>query len=176
MKKVFLMVCAMATLVAGVACAGNTAEGKCEKKCEKKCCVSDEERGKCCELRAKWAKFDDLTAEEQAALIAERKAKIDERIAHFEARKAEMEAKRAEREAKCAELKAKWEKFDELTSAEQKALIDELDACRRHHCHHKCAKACNHEGKKCCKHHCHKGEKSCKKACHKPCPKAEAAE
>ena len=149
MKKMFLMMCAVAAMVTCASCCGKCDDKKaCEQDAERPaCCQKDEHQARHAEMRAKWEKFDELSEEEQVALIAERKACIDKH-----------RAKRAELEAKRAELDAKWEKFDELSLAEQKALIDEMDALcpRPRQCEKKCG-AQPEGGHKCCKG----GEKKC---------------
>lgn len=59
----------------------------------------------------KWMNFDSLSADEQKALIAERKAAID--------------SLEAERKAKKAEMEEKWANFDKLSIEEQKQLLDQ---------------------------------------------------
>lgn len=145
MKKMFLMMCAVAAMVTCASCCGKCDDKKaCDKEGERPaCCQKDERHARCAEVRAKWEKFDELSEEEQATLVAERKACIDKH-----------RAKMAELEAKRAELDAKWEKFDELSIAEQKALIDEMDALCPRHGEKKCGEKCGakpEEGHKCCK-------------------------
>ena len=117
----------------------------CEKKAEGECCNEKQEfvneggpEGECrgqhgkkhhgqadgpremCspemkEMCEKWANFDSLSADEQKALIQERKAKIDQREAEMAAEKAEFEQK--------------WANFDNLSVEEQKQLLDIKSGC-----------------------------------------------
>jgi len=165
MKKLFLTMCAVAAIITCASCCGNACDKQeaekpaCERPEKGPCCkLSEEERAAIDEMMAKWEKFDELAAEEQAALIAQRKALVEKRIAKCEEHHAAEVARLAEREAKCAEIKAKFEKIDELSIAEQKALLEEIDK-----------PCCKKDAPKCCK----AGEKKCCKKGDKPCCKGE---
>lgn len=167
MKKVFLTMCAIAAIITCASCCGNSCEKQeaekpaCEHAEKGKCCkMTEEERAAIDEMLAQWEKFDELTEEEQTALIAQRKDLVSKRIAKCD----EKRAAEAEREAKCAEIKAKFEKIDELSIAEQKALLEEID---RPCCKKDAPKCCKGGEKKCC----HKGEAKCCKAEKPACDK-----
>ena len=94
------------------------------------------------EQQDNWAKYAELTPDEQIALVGEMKAYFDACYAKCEAK---CEAKEEgtepavvdpEKEAARAEFKAKWDAFDTLTLEEQKALLDQAFECKA-----KCCKA-----------------------------------
>ncbi len=115
------------------------------------------------ELKAdfdKWMKFDELSADEQKALIAKRKADIDKR--------------EAERKA----FEEKWANFDNLSIAEQKEVIDIKSGCHQKPCcpmggQGKCDRGHRHGNNHCmCDKQCGKPcNKTCDKPCNKPCDK-----
>lgn len=170
MKKIFLTMCAVAAIITCASCGANNDKQHaeeaapvpaCEHHKKAPCCkMSEEERAAIDEMFAKWEKFDELTAEEQTALIAQRKALVEKRIAKCEEERVEKAACLAKQEAKCAEIKAKIENIDALSVAEQKALLEEIDK-----------PCCPKDAPKCCK-----GEKKCgPKEGHKCC-KGERAD
>lgn len=133
MKKLVLFVSLMGMMVLSSCC-------NCNKKCDgqekgacpdqkpacemRHQCTKDKEGqpGPKCELMEKWAKFDEMSLDEQKALIKETKAGIDKRDS----------IRRAQRE----EFKKNWENFDNLSIDEQKALLQQKmfkEACRHHH-------------------------------------------
>lgn len=166
MKKLTLMMCAIAAIITCAACGGQAAQQQDERPCppppheeqHQGCPLSDEERAAIDEMMAQWTKFDSLAVEEQTALNAQRKALVEKRIAKCEEHRAAEAARLAELETKCAEIKAKFEKIDELSLAEQKALLEEIDKPCCHKGDPKCCKGgdkkpCCHGEKPCCKHH-----------------------
>ena len=103
-------------------------------------------------LKEEYAKWDEMTDEDKAALnqkaaaiFAEMDAKMEEMKAAGEEVCKEMaemtDEQKAECEKKCAEMKAKWDNFANMTVDEQKDLIMKRLA------------GCNHDGEKpCCNH------------------------
>ena len=102
-------------------------------------------------LKEEFAKWDEMTDEAKAEIVAKAKSMIDEMDAKVEEMKAAGEEvckemaemtdeQKAECEKKCAEMKAAWDNFDNLTIDEQKDLILKRMG------------GCEGEGKGCCKH------------------------
>ena len=103
---------------------------------EEKCCTLTAEQEA---MFANWENFDELTADAQIALVADMKLFLDECKAKCEEKYTEKEEGTQEemcpvKKAKCEEMKAKWEAFETLTLEEQKALIDEILACKKEKC------------------------------------------
>ncbi|MCL2167503.1 MAG: hypothetical protein FWH59_00050 [Lentimicrobiaceae bacterium] len=148
MKKLMILL-AVACLVF-VSCGPRT-EKVTEVVEETACCTLTPEQE---EMFANWEVWADLAEEQQITLVADMKAFLDECKAKCEAKCAEKkeecgEAKEVcpEKEAKCAEFKAKWENFENLPLEEQKALIDEVLACKEKCCKEK-KEGCCKEGEK----------------------------
>ncbi len=183
MKKLVLIATAIGMAVLATSCCNKNGECKCPccQQCEQKCEMGEPEgcpqkhhpcpkgmneeemkarHEKFCEMEAKWAKFDSLSADEQKALIAEKKAKIDERDSMIKAAREEFEAK--------------WANFDNLTVEEQKMLLDAKMSFqhngRFHKGHREMGPQCPKDGKGCPmkKGDCPKGAKP---DCDKKCPK-----
>jgi len=125
MKKLSLGVALVAFLMSS--CCGNSEKKECcnkgeMKECCKKSCegMSEEQKQARAEFKAKWADFENQTADVQKELIAKKKEFID--------------SKREALKAKIAECEKKFEGFDTLTIAQQKALLDELPCCKEQKC------------------------------------------
>lgn len=152
MKKITLLLSAVVCVAIMAACGGNkqndAKEQTCckakQEQCDKQhhgekpaCNMTEEQKAECKAFQEKWNNFDNLTADEQAELIAKKRTCIEKR--------------REEAKAKMAECDAKWANFDNLTVAEQKDFLDNAPCCKKNA---KCNK----------KAECTKDKESCTKA------------
>jgi len=123
MKKLMILLAVACLIFAS--CCGNKTE-KAIETVEETCALTPEQEL----MFENWGNWDELTVEEQAALVPEMKAFLDECKAKCEAKKECKKEDGEEKEmcpgkkAKCEEFKAKWEAFDELELDVQKELID----------------------------------------------------
>lgn len=116
MKKVKLLLGIFCLALLSACCGNSGKEGACCQKGEKKCCASKSEMSE--EQKAffeEWQNFDNLPAERQKELLAKSKAYVEKSI--------------AEKKACIEKCEAELANFDNLTIAEQKALLDQKMLC-----------------------------------------------
>jgi len=166
MRKSLLFTGLFAVVFAFAACCGKG--GNKQEEGAEKCAMSEVCKAKA-EFQEKWAKFDSLSVEVQAELIAKRvecytkcladttkcaeKKCCKEMSEMTEEQKAECLAKKEEIMAKKAELAEVWANFDNLTLQEKKEFFDKVDSLMPK------KPCCKKDGEGKC---CHKeGEKKC---------------
>ncbi len=157
MKKIVMAGSALCLVMILAASCCNPKEGKgccdksadptcCEKPCgpakgnDHPCCKQDiyvdqltsEEKAELKLVEEKWVTFDQLSEKEQKDLIAKRKVFVEKRRAFNDQ---QAEALRLEREAKKAECDKEWARFDQLSIADQKALLEKIDRPCPHNAH-----------------------------------------